>query len=247
MDVRTCAPHSHTLYRDALLHIARVDPALARVIERVGACRFTPRSEGTHFAHIARAIIYQQLSGKAAGTIHRRFEELYGGRAPTPAELLETPDDRLRAVGVSRQKAAYLKDLAAKVAGGTVPLDEIEALDDDAIIRALATVKGVGRWTAQMFLMFRLGRPDVLPELDLGVQRGIQLAYGLSALPKPKELQRIGEKWSPYRSIAAWYLWRSLEHPETVAVRGKEGAGVRGVKGRSRARSATNPTRRGSK
>ena len=216
MDVRASASYSHTSYRqavhdDAVLHISRVDPALARVIERVGACRFVARSEGSHFAHIARAIIYQQLSGKAAATIHRRFEEIYGGRAPTPAELLATPDEQLRAAGVSRQKAAYLKDLAAKVAGGAVPLERIEELDDDAIIRALVAVKGVGRWTAQMFLMFRLGRADVLPELDLGVQRGIQLAYGLSALPRPKDVQRIGAPWAPYRSVAAWYLWRSLD------------------------------------
>jgi len=184
---------------------------LAAVIERVGPCRLEVRRDGTHFDAIARAIIYQQLSGKAAGTIHRRFLDLYGGRSPEPAELLATGDDALRGVGLSRQKIGYLRDLAAKVASATVPLESLDALPDDEVLAALVRVKGVGRWTAQMFLMFRLGRPDVLPELDLGVQRGIQLAYALPALPTPRDVQRIATPWSPYRSAASWYLWRSLE------------------------------------
>ncbi len=199
-------------YRRGVAHLKRVDPRLAAVIARVGPCRFTPRADGTHFEAVARAIVYQQLSGKAAGTIHGRFHALYGGRAPEPVELLKTTDEALRGAGLSRQKVAYLRDLAARVAAGDVPLDAIHTLDDAAIIAALTRVKGVGRWTAQIFLMFRLGRPDVMPELDLGIQKGIQLAYGRSSLPRPAEVAVLAERWAPWRTVAAWYLWRSLDN-----------------------------------
>ena len=182
------------------------------MIAQVGACRFTPRADGTHFEAVARAIVYQQLSGKAAGTIHGRFHGLYGGRAPEPGELLDTSDDALRSAGLSRHKIGYLRDLASRVAAGDVPLDAIDSLDDSAAIDALTRVRGVGRWTAQIFLMFRLGRPDVLPELDLGVQKGIQLAYGLGTLPKPVEVTHLGALWAPWRTVASWYLWRSLDN-----------------------------------
>ena len=197
----------------AIRHLKRADPALAAVIERVGPCRLTPRAEGTHFDALVRSIVYQQLSGKAAGTIHGRVMALYGGRAPTPAELLATSDEQLRGAGLSRQKLSYLKDLAAKVESGAVPLDEssIALLGDDEIIEHLVQVKGIGRWTVQMFLMFRLGRPDVLPELDLGVQNAIRRVYRLRKHPGPKDVRRIGARWSPFASIACWYLWRSLE------------------------------------
>lgn len=199
-------------YRRGVAYLKRADPRLAAVIAHVGACRFAPRAEGTHFEAVARAIVYQQLSGKAAGTIHGRFHGLYGGRAPDPAELLGTTDEALRGVGLSRQKVGYLRDLASRVAAGDVPLDAIEALDDAGVVDALTRVKGVGRWTAQIFLMFRLGRPDVLPELDLGIQKGVQLAYGRGSLPKPAEVARFGERWAPWRTVAAWYLWRSLDN-----------------------------------
>ena len=162
--------------RTAVMRLKRADPVLREVIERVGPCRFAARAEGTHFDALVRAILYQQLSGKAAATIHGR-----------------------------------LRDLARHAVDGSLPLDRVESLDDDAVIDALVAVKGVGRWTAQMFLMFRLGRPDVLPELDLGVQKGIQLAYGLRALPTPKDVLRIGAPWAPYRSVASWYMWRLLD------------------------------------
>jgi DNA-3-methyladenine glycosylase II len=197
--------------RRAVAHLKRADPTLAAVIARVGPCRFEPRAEGTHFEAVARAIVYQQLSGKAAGTIHGRFHALYGGRAPEPDELLATPDDALRGAGLSRQKVGYLRDLAGRVAAGDVPLDRVERLGDDEVIAALTRVKGVGRWTAQMFLMFRLGRPDVLPDLDLGVQKAIQLAYRRRAMPKPADVLRVGRPWAPYRTVASWYLWRSLD------------------------------------
>ncbi|CAA9314822.1 MAG: DNA-3-methyladenine glycosylase II, partial [uncultured Gemmatimonadaceae bacterium] len=146
----------------AAAHLKRADPTLARVIRRVGPCLFAPRREGTHFDAVLRAIVYQQLSGKAAGTILGRVHGVYGGRSPTPDELLATPEETLRAAGLSRQKQGYARDLAAKVAAGAVPVDALDELDDEAIIAALTSVKGVGRWTAQMFLMFRLGRLDVL-------------------------------------------------------------------------------------
>jgi DNA-3-methyladenine glycosylase II len=204
----------------SLRHLKRVDPVLATVIERVGPCRLTPRTEGTHFDALVRAIVYQQLSGKAAATIHGRVQALYGGRAPTPAEILATSDEQLRSAGLSRQKLSYLKDLAAKVEAGTVPLEngDIERLSDDEIIERLILVKGIGRWTVQMFLMFRLGRADVLPDLDLGVQNAIKRVYRLRKQPGPKDVRRIGARWSPYASIACWYLWRSLEGaPEKAA------------------------------
>jgi DNA-3-methyladenine glycosylase II len=198
--------------RRAVAHLKRADPTLAGVIARVGPCRFAPRAEGTHFEAVARSIVFQQLSGKAAGTIHGRFHALYGGRAPEPAELLATDDEALRGAGLSRQKVGYLRDLAARVASGDVPLERIELLGDDEVVAALTRVKGVGRWTAQMFLMFRLGRPDVLPELDLGVQKAVQLAYGRRTMPKPADVLRIGAPWAPHRTVASWYLWRSLDN-----------------------------------
>ncbi len=199
--------------RKATAHLKKVDPVMARLIDRVGSCKLTVRDQGTHFDAIARSIVFQQLSGKAASTIHGRFEGLYGGRSPLPAELTETPDDRLRGVGLSRGKAAYLKDLATRVVAGDVPVETLHELSDEEVIAALTRVKGIGRWTAQMFLMFRLGRPDVLPDLDLGIQKGIQQAYRLRKLPSPERVKKVGAKWAPYRTIASWYLWRLLDAP----------------------------------
>ena len=204
------------MHRRAVAHLKRADPALARVIERVGACRFQPRADGTHFDAVARAIVYQQLSGRAAATIYERVQALYGGRPPTPAELIATPDERLRAAGLSRQKLAYLRDLAARAASGELPMDTLHELDDDAIIDALVAVKGVGRWTAQMFLMFRLGRPDVLPELDLGIRKAVQTAYAMRVMPSPKQVAALRARWQPYSTIACWYLWRSLDLPRAA-------------------------------
>ena len=198
-------------HRKAINHLKNSDPVMAEVIARVGKCALEPRADGTHFDAVMRAIIFQQLSGQAAGTIHRRFQELYGGRDPSPKELLRTSDAKLRAVGLSGQKTRYLKDLATRVESGECPIDSLDELSDDEIIEALTSVKGVGRWTAQMFLMFRLGRPDVLPDLDLGIQKGIKLAYKLRKHPVPKRVLKIGAKWAPYRTIASWYLWRLLD------------------------------------
>jgi DNA-3-methyladenine glycosylase II len=200
--------------RRAIAHLTGADPTLAGVIQRVGAFRLARTAEGTHFDAVCRSIVYQQLSGKAAATIHSRLLGLFGGRSPLPHELASTPDDHLRGVGLSRQKLSYLKDLATRVAAGELPVEALHELPDDAVIDTLVKVKGVGRWTAQMFLMFRLGRPDVLPELDLGIQNAIQRAYRLRKRPPPERVRKIGAVWAPYRTVASWYLWRSLELPE---------------------------------
>ena len=200
-------------HRKALEHLRRVDPKFGAVIDAVGACRYAARDEGTHFGALVRSIVYQQLSGKAAGTIHARLLALYGDRDPTAAELLATPEAILRGVGLSRQKLSYLLDLSARVERGALPLENVHELEDEALTTALVEVKGIGRWTAQMFLMFRLGRTDVLPDLDLGIQKGLQRAYGLRRMPGPKDVLRHGEKWAPYRTIASWYQWRLLEVP----------------------------------
>jgi DNA-3-methyladenine glycosylase II len=199
--------------RRALSHLRRADPVMARVIQAVGPCKFGVRTEGSHFHHLVRAIVYQQLSWKAAATIHRRFLELMKSDVPEPRAVAAMRLTRLRAVGLSRQKAGYIKDLAAHVHTGRLPLDAIHELPDESVIEALTEVKGIGVWSAQMFLMFRLGRPDVLPSLDLGIRKGVQLVYGLRSLPSPKRVLEIGAPWSPWSTIASWYLWRSLDGP----------------------------------
>jgi DNA-3-methyladenine glycosylase II len=204
--------------RVAVRHLKRSDPRLAAVMERVGPCRFEPRRDGTHFEAILRSIIYQQLSGKAAATIHGRVVALLGG-VPTPEAVVRTPDDEFRAAGLSRQKLSYVRDLALQAASGTVPFASLDTMHDDEIIEALTSIKGVGRWTAQMFLMFRLGRPDVLPAEDLGIRKGVQLAYRTRGLPPPRRVLTLGRVWSPYATIASWYLWRSLELPPDRSAR----------------------------
>jgi DNA-3-methyladenine glycosylase II len=201
-------------HRAALSHLRRADPVLGEIIARVGTPPPPPRRTGTHYDALVRAIVYQQLSGKAAGTIHRRFCALYPKRRPRAELVLATSDDALRGAGLSRQKIGYLRDLSARVANGSLPLAHLGRLPDDEIIAQLIQVKGIGRWTVQMFLMFRLGRPDVLPELDLGIQNALQRAYGLKQRPTPKDVLRLGEKWRPHATTACWYMWRSLEHGE---------------------------------
>lgn len=227
MPARKKATAKKPSHRKALNHLRRVDPRFSAVIDTVGACRYQAREEGTHFGALVRSIVYQQLSGKAAGTIHSRLRALYDDRDPTPTEILATPEPVLRGVGLSRQKLSYLLDLASRVERGDLPLDNVHELDDDALTTALVQVKGIGRWTAQMFMMFRLGRTDILPDLDLGIQKGLQRAYGLRAMPKPKDVLRHGEKWAPYRTIASWYLWRLLDVPAPARSARKKAPRVR--------------------
>ena len=207
---------SSAVGRKAIAHLRKVDPRLGGVIDTIGPYKGWPSGNGTHFDAVARSIVFQQLSGKAAGTIHGRFQGLYGGRTPHPEELATTSDEQLRSSGLSRQKSAYLKDLGARVASGQLPIETLHELTDEEIITALTQVKGIGRWTAQMFLMFRLGRLDVLPDLDLGIQKGMQKAYRLRKLPTPERVKKIGAKWAPYRSIGSWYMWRLLDSPVKV-------------------------------
>jgi len=199
------------LARRARAHLRRVDPTIAKVMQTVGPFRPTNRSGGSHMHALIRAIVFQQLSGKAATTIHNRFLDLYPNREPSATDILATTDTQLRSVGLSRQKIGYLRDLATKVQSNALPLDHVETLADADLIAHLVQVKGIGKWTAQMFLMFKLGRPDVLPDLDLGIQNAIKRAYRKRKVT-PKDVLRIGAKWTPYSSIACWYLWRSLDN-----------------------------------
>lgn len=189
------------------------DPRLGAVIDRVGPCTLLPRREGTHFGHLARNIIYQQLSGGAASTIHGRFTTLVGGdpHAPDPHTVLAIADDALRACGLSAGKLRALRDLAQHVVDGRLPLHALDTMSDDEVIAALVPVRGIGPWTAQMFLMFRLGRPDVLPVLDLGVRKGAQRIYRTRALPDADRLTKLARNWRPWASVASWYCWRVLD------------------------------------
>jgi DNA-3-methyladenine glycosylase II len=209
---KICTFFTMPAYGPSVRFLKRADPVLARVIERVGPCRLMLRSNGTHYEALTRSIVFQQLSGKAASTIFSRFHALYPSSTPTPGDVLETSDDRFRTAGLSRQKIGYLRDLSAKVADDSLPLHDIHTMSDDDVIDHLVQVKGIGRWTAQMFLMFRLGRPDVLPELDLGIQNAIRRAYRMRKRPTPTQVKKIGAKWSPHSTVACWYLWRSLEN-----------------------------------
>jgi DNA-3-methyladenine glycosylase II len=199
-------------YRTSIRYLKRVDPILAGVIAAVGPCRIEVRADGTHFQALTRSIVYQQLSGKAAGTIFGRFNALFPDNSPTPEAVLAASDEQLRAVGLSRQKVSYMRDLSSKVVSGALPLEQVERMTDDDLIAHLVQVKGIGRWTAQMFLMFRLGRGDVLPELDLGIQNAIKRAYRKRKRPTPRDVKKIGAKWSPHSTVACWYLWRSLDN-----------------------------------
>lgn len=200
-------------HANAIAHLSAADPVLGGWIAQAGPCSLRRERGGTHFASVARSIVYQQLSGKAAGTIYARFEAIFGGRSPEPAELLKVKPPALRAVGLSERKAEYLLGLAKDVRSGRIPLASVDEMPDHEVIETLTAVRGVGEWTAQMFLMFRLGRPDVLPTLDLGVQNAIKQLYGLRTHPKPERVATIGAKWAPYRTVASWYLWRVVDDP----------------------------------
>ena len=196
---------------EALAHLRRIDAKLAAVIERVGAYDAPQRSDP--YAALVRAILFQQLAGAAANAIQRKFFALYGndGEPPSPPQILETTDEQFRGAGVSRQKTGYLRDLAAHVVDGRLKLEELPALGDEEVIQRVTAVKGLGEWSAHMFLMFHLGRPDVLPIGDLGVRNGMRVTYELPAVPTPKEALVIGAPWAPFRSVGSWYMWRAGE------------------------------------
>jgi DNA-3-methyladenine glycosylase II len=193
----------------AAKHLKRADSKLARVIEAHGPCTLAPR--GDPYRYLVRSILYQQLAGKAAATIERRFKAGFGGRIPPPATLARQRDARLRGFGLSRQKASAVKAVGAAFESGLVSARRIPHLEDDAIVASVTQIRGVGDWTAHMLLMFALGRPDVLPVGDYGVRKGAQKLYGLRDLPKPDALAELAEPWRPFRTVGSWYLWRALE------------------------------------
>ena len=197
--------------------LLRKDPVLAALIRAHGPCGLADGAGIEYFAALARSIVFQQLSTKAASTIHARLLGLLPDGQVTAAALATVTDEQFRSVGISRQKSMSLRDLSEKVVSGAVALEAVEHLDDEDVITALTTVKGVGRWTAEMFLMFRLHRPDVLPVGDLGILTAVQRAYRLRQRPSPERLRKLGEAWRPYRSIACWYLWRSLDNAALVS------------------------------
>jgi DNA-3-methyladenine glycosylase II len=196
-------------YDRARRHLLRRDPVLAVIIKQHGACGLAAAQRADHFSALLRAIVFQQLSTKAASTIYNRLVELLPGGVPTADGLAVLSDEQLRSAGISRQKAGYIRDLCAKVSAGAVPLDTLETMSDEDVVKALTQIKGIGRWSAEMFLMFRLHRPDVFPVGDLGIVTAVKKVYGVRK-PTPERLRRLGDRWKPYRSVASWYLWRSL-------------------------------------
>jgi DNA-3-methyladenine glycosylase II len=194
--------------RKAVNHLQKSDPIMRSIIERVGSCRM--QFGQPEFSSVAESIVYQQLNGKAAATIFARFAAL-AGEPLTPEGILKLTDAQLRSVGLSKQKSSYLKDLAAKTASGSLDFAKLPDLSDEDVIEHLTQVKGIGAWTAHMFLMFSLRRPNVLPTGDYGIQVAMRKHYKKRKLPKPKDMEKIARSWAPYRSVACWYLWRSLD------------------------------------
>lgn len=209
---RALVPHA-LWQRAAVRHLKRADPVLANIIVRVGPNRFGAHGAGSHLDALVRSIVSQQLSTSAASTIHSRLLALVGVPNPLPEQWLALNDPDMRAAGLSRQKITYIRDLARHVQDGELPMAMLHEMSDDEVIEALTRVKGIGVWTAQMFLMFRLGRPDILPVLDLGIRNAFRRAYRLRKDPTAKRMQAIAKPWAPYRSVASWYLWQSLELP----------------------------------
>ena len=202
------------MHKKAIQHLRRADPVLARLIESTATpCRLQPDHDQSPFEALVEAVCHQQLTGKAAQTILGRVKALHPRRPfPTPKDFLATSDEQLRAAGLSRAKVASVKDISAKTLDGVVPTtDEILKLDDAEIIERLTVIRGVGRWTVEMLLIFKLGRLDVLPVDDYGVRKGFMLAYRKRDLPKPTALLAHGERWRPYRSVASWYMWRAID------------------------------------
>jgi DNA-3-methyladenine glycosylase II len=201
--------------RKAIATLREADPVMARLIDENGAIvrRDLKRERpGDAYGTLVRAIVGQQLSSRAAATIYGRVLELFGGHTPTPKQLLKVDPDELRGAGLSRAKVVYLRDLAEHVEDGALELERLPELPDDEVAAQLTAIKGLGRWTADMFLMFHLGRPDVLPVGDQGIRRAVQVQYGLRKLPEAKRIEQIARPWRPYRTLACLYLWSSLDN-----------------------------------
>ncbi len=206
----------HTL---ALAHLRTADPVLGQLIARVGPCELKPDGRRPPYQSLVQAVAHQQLNGKAAATILKRFRALFPpGRFPTPQEVLDVKPEALLGAGFSASKASYVQDIARQTLDGVVPDSrQIKRLSDEEIVARLTQIKGVGRWTVEMLLIFTLGRPDVLPVDDFGVRRGFGIVFRKGRMPEPKQVLRHGERWRPYRSVASWYLWRATELPEAKA------------------------------
>lgn len=199
-------------YQRARRHLMRADPILGAVVKAHGACGLAERPAEPPLRALARALVNQQLSAKAGDTIFRRFLALFPGDGfPAAEQICAVPLERLRGVGLSWRKAAYLKDLCDKAVGGTLRLDTLDGMTDEEVMTTLTAVKGIGRWTAEMVLIFQLGRPDILPVDDVGLLRAVKQVYGLRKPPSAERFTRMAEKWRPYRSIACWYLWAELD------------------------------------
>jgi DNA-3-methyladenine glycosylase II len=196
--------------RSALQHLKKSDPVMAAIIQRVG--KFTLEYTEPGFETLVRSIVYQQLSGRVASVIFSRLHAAAGEERLTPAGIMKLRPERMRKLGLSGQKTLYIRELAKHTRRGSVVFEALPGFDDAGVIEHLTRVKGIGVWTAQMFLMFALRRPDVLPVADLGIRTAMKKAYGLDDLPKPPEIEKIAAAWKPYASIACWYLWRSLEN-----------------------------------
>jgi len=194
--------------KDAIIFLQK-DPELAVIIDSVGNYELKKRNH--HFSVLVESIISQQIATNAAEAIFKRFKQLYP-KFPTASEILSTRKSKLRIVGLSGRKIEYLKDLARHVEGGRLNMKKLPKMNDEDVIAHLTQVRGIGRWTAEMFLIFSLGRQDVFPVDDLGLRKGIQMLFSLPDIPKPKEVERLGERWKPYRTIATWYLWKSLQN-----------------------------------
>jgi DNA-3-methyladenine glycosylase II len=211
--------HPLTSEPAAIDALRKGDPVIARLIDEYGGPDGVLERRGRRpadaYGALVRSIVGQQLSTKAAATIFGRVTDIFDGKTPTPEELLAADPDKLREAGLSRPKVGYLRDLAEHVEDGELELDRFDEMSDEDVIAELVAVKGIGRWTADIFLMFHLGRPDVLPVGDLGIRRAVQLAYGLDELPGPTELERIAEPWRPHRTLACVFLWRSLHNEPT--------------------------------
>lgn len=206
---RSMTPDDYARARRLLM---RRDPRLRAVIAQYGRCGLADGQRDHGLQAMIESIVWQQLSGKAAATIYGRFLALFPtGRYPTPQEILAVPLPTLRQVGLSSQKSTYIRDVCERVSVGTLDLDRLESMGDEEVVASLTQVKGIGRWTAEMFLMFRLHRPDVLPVGDLGIVKAVQRLYGLRKPPSADKMLAIGRRWQPYRSVASWYLWASLE------------------------------------
>jgi DNA-3-methyladenine glycosylase II len=203
----------------AVEHLSRADLTLARLMDAVGPFRLEIRAMHSPFETLARNIVYQQLNGAAAAAIHARVLALFERGRLHPADVLQASDEALRGAGLSRNKMEALRDLAAKTLNGTVPtLARLKRMGDEETIERLTQVRGIGRWTVEMLLMSRLGRPDVLPVGDYGVRKGFSIVYGTEGLPTPKGLAQYAERWRPYRTVASWYMWQAVELPQDALV-----------------------------